>query len=588
MSFKMEDILLQVNKPARYIGEEWNISRKDFTKANVRFALCFPDLYEVGMSNLGVRIIYSILNNIADVCCERCFSPDTDMEKELRRNNLEIFSLESKRSLREFDFIGFSLGSELNYTNVLNILDLGNIPLQAALRDNRYPIVIGGGPCTMNPEPMWEFFDMFIIGEAEGLIQEIINIYRKFQKEYKTSKVSKQELLFRFSQLEGVYAPSFYEARYAGSGATIEFKPIIKDVPARIRKYYLKGLNLNYVHLNWIIPYIQIIHDRVISEIMRGCPNRCRFCQARSQYFPLRIKNMDNILEVSTNLYKNTGYEEISLGGLSVSDYPNIEILAEKIINLFKAQKVSVSLPSIKAKENVGDISASIAKVKKTGLTFAPEAGSEKLRNILAKDFNTQDFFGSLEKSFLSGYQHLKLYFMIGLPYENNSDLDSIIDLSTQASRLGKKVKGSAVRVNISINAFIPKPHTPLQWFNMDDIESLKGKQNYLKQKNYSGKLRLNFHNYLMSFIEGILSRGDRKLSRVILSAFQKGARFDAWDNYFMFNLWQEAFSEASIDPYFYLRRIGHDELLPWDFLDVGISKESLLSKLSELNKTIA
>jgi radical SAM family uncharacterized protein len=588
-----EDILLQVNKPARYIGEEWNIKKKDFEKSNIRFALCFPDLYEIGMSNLGIRILYGILNNIEDVSCERFFSPDIDMERLLRANHLEIFSLESKKRLKEFDIIGFSLGYELGYTNMLNILDLGKIPLESSLRDYAYPLIIGGGPCALNPEPIYNFFDLFVIGEAEEVILEIIDTYRKFKQKFKAAGINKQDLLIMFSNIEGVYVPSLYEVKYQPEGKIEEFKPKIKGVHTKIKKRFIKDIDKAYLPLDWLMPYIQIVHDRITLEIMRGCPNLCRFCQARAQYFPYRQRDIKNIINLAGSIYKRTGYEEISLMGLSVSDYSNIEELLEKLIPFFQKKAVSVSLPSIKPRAMVGNLSSLIATIKKTSLTFAPEAATERLRRVLAKDFNTQDLFKALEEAYSLGWQHIKLYFMIGLPYEEKEDLDAILEFAHQASDLRKKTNQRPAKVNISINTLIPKPHTPFQWLKMEDLDSIKYKQDYLKStvKKYltcSGRqerLHLSFHNRYMSFLEGAISRGDRRLSQVIVSAFKRGARFDAWDNYFRFNRWLEAFDECNINPGFYFKERSRDEYLPWDFLDVGISKEALSA---DFNKCIA
>lgn len=583
----LEDILLQVKKPGRYMGEEWNVARKDADKSQIKFALCFPDLYELGMSNLGLRILYGILNNIQDSCCERFFSPDIDMERFLRNNHLEIFSLESKKRLKEFDIIGFSLGYELDYTNVLNILELGGIPLKSSLRDETYPLVIAGGPCALNPEPMYEFFDLFVIGEAEEVILEIVDVYRKYKRQFKTSKISKQDLLFMFSHIEGIYVPSIYEVIYNPQGKIEEFRPKIKGIPTRIKRRFVKDLDCAYFPLEWLIPNIAIVHDRIILEIMRGCPNRCRFCQARSQYFPFRQRSIENILTMAKGLYRRTGYEEISLSGLSVSDYSDIEKLLVQLIDLFKEQAVSVSLPSIKPKALVGNLTSQIATIKKTGLTFAPEAATERLRKILAKDFDMQDFLKTVEQSYLVGYQHIKLYFMIGLPSEEQADLDAIVDFANHVSQLRKKVglSSRAAQVNISINTLIPKPHTPFQWLKMEDLESIKYKQNYLKSKLRNNRLKLSLRNPYMNFLEGILSRGDRRLSEVIFSTFTKGARFDAWDNYFMFDRWQDAFSELNINPELYLKEKSKDEVLPWDFLDTGIRKEALIA---EFEKAIA
>jgi radical SAM family uncharacterized protein len=581
-----EDILLKVNKPAQYTGGEINTPKKDFAGSYIKFALSFADLYEVGMSNLGLRIIYGLLNSIPDVVCERFFSLNQDMEDILRLEKRQILSLESRKKLSEFDFVGFSLGSELDYTNVLNILELGNIPLRSGSRDPSFPLIVGGGPATLNPEPMHDFFDFFVIGEAEDLILEITDLYRKNKEEYKSGKISKLDLLLKLAQLEGVYVPSFYEVSYDNTGAISEFKPKIKSVPAKIKKRFVKDLNLAYYPLDWLMPYIQIIHDRITLEIMRGCPNRCRFCQARSQYFPLRLKDSATVLNLAQELYKRTGYEEISLAGLSVSDHPELEKILKELMNRFETRAVSLSLPSVKAKTLVGGVSALIAKVKKTGLTFAPEAGSERLRDILQKDFKSDEFFSALEQAYQAGYQHVKLYFMIGLPHEREEDLDAIIDFSVKVSELRKKTGKPAAGVNLSVNTLIPKPHTPLQWFKMLDLESIRNKQEYLRQKAKKHKrLVLSFHNCAMSIVEGLLSRGDRQLSEVILAAFKSGAKFDAWSNHFNFDKWMAAFKDSGLDPQFYMDKKGLDCILPWDFIDTGVNKEILAA---EFNKTIA
>ena len=580
----MDDFLLQVRKPARYIGKEWNISRKPFDKADVKFALCFPDLYEVGMSNLGIRIIYGLLNSIEEVCCERFFSPDLDMENVLRNNALEIVSLESKKGLKEFDIAGFSLASELDYTNVLNILELGNIPVKAVMRDQGYPLVIAGGPSVLNPEPMHEFIDIFAIGESEDLLPEFIREYSGHKQEYKAGRISKAELLSRLCRIDGIYAPSLYEVKYDQLGAPNEFYPKIEGLPLKVNKRFINDLNSSFFPSEWLVPYIEIIHDRLTLEIMRGCPNRCRFCQARTGYYPFRQRKKETILALAASLYKCTGYDEISLTGLSVSDYTHIEELIKDLMDLFKDKTVSVSLPSIKPKALVGGISEIIATVKKTGLTFAPEAGSERLRKVLAKDFSESDCFCALRQAFLAGYQHVKLYFMIGLPGEEKEDLDAIIDFSVRVSELRREVGKPPAQVNISVNTLIPKPHTPFQWFAMQDLSFIKEKQYYLKNKIRNKRLKINFHNPEMSFLEGVFSRGDRRLSQAIYLAFKKGARFDAWGAHFRPEIWLSAFKEAGVNPLFYLRERPREELLPWDLIDTGIDKKILIS---EFNKAI-
>lgn len=581
----IDDILTGIIKPGRYIGNEWNVSRKSFDDAQVKFALCFPDLYEVGMSNLGIRILYGILNNLPRVVCERFFSVGRDLEEKLRGQKQEIFSLESRKPLKEFDLIGFSLGHELLYTNVLNVLDLGAVPLQAGLRGKDFPLLIGGGPCVLNPEPLADFFDLFIIGEAEEALVELVSVFGRLKTDFKSGKISKEDLLREFSRLEGVYVPSFYEVKYSGEGKISAF--IAKDgAPDKVKKRVVKDLENSYFPVKWLLPYIQIVHDRITLEITRGCPNCCRFCQARQQYYPLRARSPEKVFSLAQETYASSGYEEFALAGLSMSDYPPIFQLAQKMIEYFKPLGVSVSLPSIKPKNLVGGLSALLASVKKTGLTFAPEAGSKRLRGILGKDFSEEDFFRGLEESFQAGYQHVKLYFMIGIPFEEEKDLDALADLATAVSNLRRKTGQPAAGVNLSINALIPKPFTAFQWFGMADREELLRKQERLKTKIYrQKKIKVNFHNLKMSYLEGIFSRGDRKLGEVILLAFLSGCRFDAWEEHLKFEQWEAAFKKAGVDPGFYLRQKSPDEILPWDFLDIGVPKEALVE---EFEKTIA
>jgi radical SAM family uncharacterized protein len=577
----IEDLFLNVHRPAQYLGNEWNVSKKNFALSSLSFALGFPDLYEVGMSNLGLRIIYGILNNIPDLVCERFFALAADMEAALKKANRRLFSWETNQELINFDILGFSLGSELSYTNVLNLLDLAGLPLQSALRNYEHPLVIAGGPCTLNPEPLADFFDLFIIGEAEEAIVEVVNVYRKYKPDYKCGKLTKENLLIELSRIEGVYAPGLYAADYDDSGQLVAFYPKNKSLPLKITKRVVCDFDAAYFPCNWIVPYVPIIHDRVTLEIMRGCPNRCRFCQARSQYYPVRIRSKAKVISLARLAYAASGYEELSLAGLSVSDYPGLENLVTELTDTFKEEAVNLSLPSLKAKSLLGNVSTLIAKIKKTGLTFAPEAGSPRLRQALAKDFSEVEFFEAITQAYQAGYQHLKLYFLIGLPGELDEDLRGIIDFCRVASELKRKIKGAPAQINISINPLIPKPHTPLQWLKMDEIAKLKEKQNYLREHCKNRRFKFNFHNFEMAFLEGVLSRGDRLLSKVILAAYQKGARFDAWSNYFSFSKWQEAFSEQGIDPQSYLDAKPTKALLPWDFIDTGITKEDLLKEFN-------
>jgi len=572
-------LLVNVHRPAQYLGNEWNAGKGDFSSSTVSFALGFPDLYEVGMSNLGLRIIYGVLNNLPGVVCERFFALEADMEASLKNAKRRLFSWESNQELISFDMLGFSLGSELNYTNVLSILDLAGLPLESCLRNQEYPLVIAGGPATLNPEPMHEFFDLFIIGEAEEAIVELLNLYRKYKDDYKAARLTKEDLLIKLAKIQGVYVPSLYAPDYNLAGGLANFSPRFANLPLKIKKRIVSDFDSAYFPCNWMVPYVQTIHDRITLEIMRGCPHRCRFCQARSQYYPLRIRSKEKIISLANLSYTSSGYEELSLAGLSVGDYPEIETLVWDLTNSFSQQAVNLSLPSLKAKALLGKVSTLIAKIKKTGLTFAPEAGTPRLRQVLAKDFSEVEFFEAIAQAYRAGYQHLKLYFLIGLPGERQEDLQGIIDFAQAASEAKRKINGTAAQINISINPLIPKPHTPLQWQKMDSIEAIQEKQNYLRSHCKNRRLKFNFHNFQMGFLEGVLSRGDRLLGKVILGAYKRGARFDAWSNYFSFTRWQEAFSECGIDPQKYLDEKLTTSILPWDFIDTGIDKEDLIAE---------
>ncbi len=574
----LEDILLKVRKPARYLGNEWNVCVKDFDRTFIRLCLAFPDIYDVGMSNLGLRIIYGLLNETEDVLCERVFHPAPDLEQILRKRSLKLFSLESKKNLFDFDIIGFSIGYELCFSNVLNLLDLAGIPLRSESRDDRYPLVIAGGGCALNPEPLSDFIDLFVIGEAEEVILEIIDVYRKLKLKSHPRRPKRKEVLNGLKNIPGIYIPSFYQVSYHKDGTIRKFSPQGEDVPRVIRKRFLERLDSSFYPIKWLLPFSEIIHDRIPLEIMRGCPNKCRFCQAKALYFPYRYKGPENIIDLAKAIYRVTGYNEISLMGLSVSDYYKVRELTGDLIDIFKEKGVSLSLASIRAKSLVGDLITYITEVKKTGLTFAPEAATERLRKIINKDFDIQAFFAVVRAAYKLGYQHIKLYFMIGLPQETNKDLDSIIDLSLSVLKLKKELDNRSAWVNVSIANLIPKPHTPFQWLAMEDINHIEKKQYHLRShlKN-KGHIKLSFHNRYVSFMECLLTRGDRRLCPALLRAWQKGARFDAWDEHFSFSRWMQAFKESHLDPNFYVsRKYEKDEILPWDFIDTGISKKAL------------
>ncbi len=554
------ELLLSVKKPARYIGGEVGVIRKDLSKMAVKVCLCFPDIYEIGMSHLGLRILYDIINKQEDCAAERVFSPWVDMEERLKENNIPLFSLESKAPLRDFDILGISLQYELSYTNVLNIFHLSNIPLRSTERGVLDPLVIAGGTCCLNPEPMREFIDCFVIGEAEEVILEILEVYKKYKSK---PAGNRQDLLRELSTLEGIYVPL-----------------IAKDVPPltvskRIVRDLEKALDLDC----WIVPYIEIVHDRVGIEIMRGCPNACRFCQARSHFFPLRILSPEKILETVRRLYRKTGYEEISLLSLSSSDHPQLNEIAKTLIAEFKGKGVSISMPSLRAKHLVGELSEMLAATRKTTLTFAPEAGSDRLRNLMRKDINMEELFSVARQAFTAGYRALKLYFMIGLPTERQEDLDQILDTCVRLSSLKKAIDGHPAQLNVTISNFIPKPHTPFAWQAMATQEELTNKQEHLREifRKYKGTIHLKFHDTRMSFLEGVLSRGDRRLGPVIAGAFDKGAKFDAWEEFFNLKIWLDSFEQNAIDPNAYLAAQDTGHRLPWDHIDTGVPRENLV-----------
>ncbi len=547
-----KELLLSVRKPARYIGGEIGSVRKDLSKVDVKVCLCFPDTYEIGMSHLGMRVLYDVLNKQSDCAAERVFSPWVDMEEKLKESGIPLFSLESKIPVRDFDCLGFSLQYELSYTNVLNILSLSGIPLRSDERGADDPLVIAGGACALNPEPMADFIDLFCVGEAEDCLLEIIAEIKAYKR---SGARDRAELLKRLSLLEGVYAP-------------LCRLPVGK----KISKRFVMDLDRVLDFKHWVVPFIEIVHDRLTIEIMRGCPNSCRFCQARCSFYPVRIISAEKILETARRLYRLTGYDEISLLSLSSSDHPDLKEIITELSKEFKDKGVSISLPSLRAKIYIGEMSKIFASTRKTSLTFAPEAGTDRLRRIIGKDLSIDELFSVAGESFAAGYRLLKLYFMIGLPTETDEDLDAIVSMARDLSRLKKEINGHPAQLNISISSFIPKPHTHFQRCAMEPMEALVKKQEYLKNlfRKCKGTIHPSYHDVYSSFLEGVFARGDRKLGSVVLKAFQKGARFDSWNNMFNFSIWKEAFLSAGIDPGEYLRARRDDEPLPWDFIDLG------------------
>ncbi len=540
-----DDILLKVSKPARYIGGEWNSVVKDYKDIRCGIALAFPDVYEVGMSHLGLKILYSILNDRQDIACERVFAPWFDMESIMREKGIPLFTLETERPVREFDIVGFSLQYELSYTNVLNMLDLAGIPLFSTGRDDSHPLIIGGGPCAFNPEPMADFFDCFLIGDGEEAVPEIADIFIESRKKGE----KKGELLKRLADVEGVYVPS---------------------MPKKVRKRSVLDLDKAYYPEKPVVPYIEIVHDRIQLEIMRGCRRRCNFCQAGVIYRPNRQRSAEKILSLAKKVYENTGYDEISLISLSSGDHSQIMDIASSVRELFKDKGVGISLPSLRIEDPVSRFPLELASGKHTGLTFAPEVGSEKMRKVINKDISPETLKECAYQAFKNGWRRIKLYFMIGLPEEDYSDLDAIVDLARGISEVRKDVDGKLAEINASVSVFIPKPHTKFERAPMLPMDEAGRRQGYIREKARRTRVKFSFHDVRMSYLEAVLTRGDRKLSKSIYNAWKQGCKFDGWSEHFNFERWRSAFKDAGIEPDHYsLRERREDEVLPWGFIDI-------------------
>jgi len=567
-----EKVIEQVRKPARYLGNEWNVVKKDFSKTDIKVALCFPDVYDIGMSHLGFRIIYGLLNSRDDTLCERVFAPWPDLSAILIKESLPLFSLESKTPLNKFDILAFTLAYELSYTNILEILKLGRIPLKAEDRGLEHPLIIGGGPCAVNPEPLADFFDLFVIGDGEESVGELVDTFRRMKS---GNLKDKPELLLELGKIDGVYVPSFYNVRYDKNGMIEAFNSLKKEIPGAINKRIVHDLDKTFYPTKYLVPYAGIVHDRVVIEIMRGCAHQCRYCQANMCYRPLRIRSKEKILSLIEESYKKTGYEEFSLMSLSSGDYPNVTALMEEISDLavLKDKGISVSLSSLRVEDILPKLPKSIGKIKKTGLTIAPEAGTERLRRVISKEIDTEKLLETVKAAQDEGWRRIKLYFMIGLPTESYPDIDGIINLLRKIVDLTKK---GPFEIGVSISPFIPKSHTPFQWAKMENRDELLKKQEYIKKRVASRRIRLKFHNPQLSFIEAVFARGDRRLGKVLLAAFENGAHFDSWDEFFGFEVWMKAFNKEGIDPGFYTKERDFDGILPWGHINVGVSKSWL------------
>ncbi len=578
---KYEKLLKKVQKPSRYTGNEFNSVHKKVEGDMMTFAFCFPDVYEVGMSHLGMKILYHMLNDREDTFCERVFAPWPDMEDLMRENGIPLLSMESHTPLSEFDMVGFTLQYEMSYSNIVNMLDLGNIPLKSKDRGEDDPFVCAGGPCAYNGEPIADIIDFFILGEGEEVNNEIMDEYKKWQKTGGT----REDYLKAVAKIEGIYVPSFYDVTYNEDGTVKEVTPNREGVPKTIRKRIIADLDNCYIPEKLIVPFMDVVHDRIMLEIFRGCIRGCRFCQAGYLYRPVRERSVDKLTEVAGNCIKNTGYEEMSLSSLSTSDYRELQKLIDNLLEITVDKRINLSLPSLRVDNFSMELMEKVQKVKKSGLTFAPEAGSQRLRDAINKNVLEEDLLRTAGIAFRGGYDRVKLYFMIGLPTETDEDIKAIADLSQKVIDVFYEIpkeerKGRNVSITISTSSFVPKPFTPFEWEPQNTMAELIRKQQFLKEQIKSRKIIYNWHQSEVSYLEAIFAKGDRRLSDVIISAVKKGCRFDGWGEYFDFEKWMEAFKDNNINPEFYAyRKIDHDEVLPWDHIDTGVSKSFLMKE---------
>ena len=577
-----DEILMKIDKPARYIGNELNSIKKDKEKVAIRFAMCFPDVYEIGMSHLGVQILYDMFNKMEDVWCERVYSPWPDLHKIMKEEHIPLFGLESQEPIKNLDFIGLTLNYEMCYTNVLQILDLGQIPLLAKDRTEDDPLVIGGGCCTYNPEPMADFFDLFYMGEGEISFYELFDLYKKMRAEGKT----RHEFLHEASKVPGIYVPSLYEVTYKEDGTIASFEPIYEDVPKTIQKQIVLNMTEAVYPEKPVVPFIKATQDRVVLEIQRGCIRGCRFCQAGMVYRPVREKNVEHLKELAYKMLKSTGHEEISLSSLSSSDYSELEELVNFLIDEFKGKGVNISLPSLRIDAFSLDVMSKVQDIKKSSLTFAPEAGSQRLRDVINKGLTEEVILNGSRLAFEGGWNKVKLYFMLGLPTETEEDMKAIPQLANEIAALyydtvPKEKRNGKCQITISTSFFVPKPFTPFQWARMytpgDYLARARVVNEGVHAQLNHKSIKYNWHEADVTVLEGILARGDRKIGQALLKVYEKGGIFDAWSEYFDYQRWEDAFAECCIDTDFYtMRERDLDEIFPWDFIDTGVSKEFL------------
>lgn len=577
-----DEVLLTIEKPARYIGNEINMVVKDSKSVDVRFCMCFPDVYEIGMSHLGIQILYDMFNQRGDTYCERVYSPWPDLDAIMREKNIPLFALESQEPVKDFDFLGITLQYEMCYTNILQVIDLAQIPIYAKDRGEEDPIVIGGGPCSYNPEPIADFFDIFYIGEGETVYFQMIDLY----KEVKQSGGGREQFLQRAArEIEGLYIPKYYEVTYKEDGTLASFEPICEDIPKKVLKQVQMDMTNTFYPKKPLVPYIKATQDRVVLEIQRGCIRGCRFCQAGMIYRPIRPRDIDFLKDTAKEMLSSTGHEEISLSSLSSSDYSDLQELVYYLIDEFGSKGVNISLPSLRIDAFALDVMSKVQDVRKSSLTFAPEAGSQRLRDVINKGLTEEVILKGAMDAFQSGWNRVKLYFMLGLPTETEEDIEGIAILSDKIAReyytIPKDQRNGKVNIVSSTSFFVPKPFTPFQWTRMCTSEEFLEKQRFLngkmKEQLNQKSIKYNWHEAELTQLEGVLARGDRKLSKVIYDVYKEGCMFDSWSEHFKYDVWVEMFDKNGIDPLFYTaREREEDELLPWDFIDIGVSKKFL------------
>lgn len=572
---KIEKHLLSVQKPSRYIGGEVGSIIKDKSKVDVRFAFCFPDTYDIGMSHLGMKILYSLTNMRENYWCERVFAPSEDFETIMRENDIPLYALESLDPIRDFDFIGFTMQYELSYTNVLNMLDLAGIPVFAKDRTEELTqIVVAGGPCVCNPEPLADFFDLFILGEGEEVNLELMDLYFEMKKQ----GASRLDFLHKAAQIEGIYVPRFYKFSYKDDGTILKVDAT-DGAPAVVRKRIIRDLDKVFYPDNFVVPFTEIVQDRVSVEVLRGCIRGCRFCQAGFIYRPFREKNVDTVVKEAKCLCENTGYDEVSLASLSTSDHSDIDLMLTELINYTAQEKINLSLPSLRMDNFSESLLEKIKRVRKSGLTFAAEGGTQRLRDVINKNITEEEIMNTCRIAFEGGYATVKLYFMMGLPTETDEDIVGIAELAQRVVDLFYSIenrpKGKGVQVSVSCATFVPKPFTPFEFEPQDTREMIEHKQKLLVSAIKSKKIRVSWHDSNVSILEAVLAKGDRRLCDVIYTAWKNGCKFDSWSEHYKFDKWMEAFEECGIDPAFYAnRRFDYDEILPWDHLDYLVSKD--------------